>query len=286
MTTAVFDARQCHLGEGPLWHPERKSLLWFDILERRMHWRGTKGSGVHQFEEMCSAAGWVDAETLLIASETQLMRFSVADAAIQRVCALEADQPDTRSNDGRADPHGGFWIGTMGKSAAPKAGAIYRYYKGELRRLYRNVSIPNAICFAPDGSRAYFADTPEGRILSQGLDSAGWPKGTPEVLIDLRDDGVQPDGAVTDADGNIWNAQWGAGRVACYAPDGAFLHAVEVPGRNSTCPAFGGPDLGTLYVTTARHGLASDTLAQEPQNGQTFAVAGMAQGRPEPRVIL
>jgi sugar lactone lactonase YvrE len=291
MQAEVFDSTVCELGEGPLWHPKREALVWFDILEKRMHWRGARSHGTHQFSEHCSAAGWVNAETLLIASETQLFQFKTSNNTSATVCALEADQPDTRSNDGRADPQGGFWVGTMSKTAEPNAGAIYRYCKGELRRLYRNVTIPNGICFAPDGSRAYFADTLDGRILVQALDGAGWPNGAPEVLIDLRPDedgsgGLNPDGAVTDADGNIWSAQWGSGRIACYAPNGEFLRAIEVPGRHSSCPAFGGPDLTTLYVTTARELLSPEIIAAEPQNGLTFSVEGVAQGKEEPRVLL
>src|SRR5690606_9274790 len=92
------------------------------------------------------------------------------DGGEDLVVPLEAGMPGTRSNDGRADPHGGFWIGTMGKQAEPRAGAIYRYFQGELRKLYPAMSIPNGICFARDGSTAWFADTQSRRVHSQRLD--------------------------------------------------------------------------------------------------------------------
>jgi len=198
------------------------------------------------------------------------------------VCGLEADNSSTRSNDGRADPKGGFWIGTMSKAAERRAGAIYRFYKGALEPLYRGISIPNAICFSPDGERAYFADTPTRRIMVQALDAEGWPDGSAEVFADLTADCLNPDGAVTDADGFLWNAQWGAGRVARYAPDGAFDRAVAVGGRHASCPAFGGPDLATLFVTTAREGMRAPGAAE----GRTYKVDVGVAGRPEPRVIL
>ena len=98
--------------------------------------------------------------------------------------------------------------------------------------------------------------------------------------------GLNPDGAVTDAQGNIWIALWGASGVACHTPDGRHLHTVAVPARHTSCPAFGGPEFSTLYCTTARQGLSAETLSAEPQNGMTFAATGAGTGRPEPKVIL
>ena len=279
----IHDDTVCLLGEGPLWHPERGELFWFDILARRLHRKGQHW----QFEDHVSAAGWVDADTLLIASSRALMRFDIRTGATEEVCPLEADNDGTRSNDGRADPWGGFWIGTMGKTGAPGAGAIYRYYKGELRTLYTQVKTPNAICFAPDRSVAYYTDTGTQLIMRQPLDAAtGWPVGAPSVHIDLTDTPHKPDGAVTDAAGQIWCAQWGSGRVACYGTDGAFLSAVEFPAAQTTCPAFGGPDFKTLLCTSAAAGISQNDHAAVPTHGQTFAVPVQATGLPEPRVIL
>ncbi|HSF92689.1 MAG TPA: SMP-30/gluconolactonase/LRE family protein, partial [Paracoccaceae bacterium] len=136
MTAQVFDPRLCTLGEGPLWHPERNQLFWFDILGKRLLSRDETGPLTWQFDEHVSAAGWVDRDTLLIASETALFRFTLSSGVREDIVALEADNPQTRSNDGRADPWGGFWIGTMGNSAQPDAGAIYRFYKGGVTKLF------------------------------------------------------------------------------------------------------------------------------------------------------
>ncbi|MDW3181909.1 SMP-30/gluconolactonase/LRE family protein [Roseobacter sp.] len=286
MSAEVFDDRRCILGEGPLWHPERSQLFWFDIMRHRLLSRDANGPLGWRFDEPVSAAGWVDTDTLLIASASALWRFDLADGRKTQLCALEQDNPVTRSNDGRADPWGGFWIGTMGRTAEPQAGAIYRFYKGKLHRLFGEITITNAICFAPDHSCAYFTDTSTQKVMRVVLDRDGWPEGAPVVFLDLSDDGLNPDGAVVAEDSTIWIAQWGAARVAAYAPDGAFLHAVDVPGVHATCPAFGGADFRTLYVTSARQGLSADVAHDQSPHGQTFAVHGVTEGRPEPRVIL
>lgn len=266
MTSSVFDDRTCQLGEGPLWHPLRQQLFWFDILNKRLL---TQKDGVQtawDFEDHVSAAGWVDEDTLLIASSKGLYRFDLTSGEKELLCDLEADNDVTRSNDGRADPQGGFWIGTMGLNAEEGAGAIYRLYKGELRNLVPNVTITNSICFAPSGDLAYYCDTVTKQIMKVSLDADGWPVGKATVFVDLNLDGLNPDGSVVDAAGNLWNAQWGAKRVACYAPNGEFLRAVEFDAEQISCPAFGGADLTTLFATSAAVGLNGAS------EGKTFAI--------------
>ncbi len=280
MSVRVFDDTRCELGEGPLWHPLRNELFWFDILGMRLHAKGLGETQTWQFDEHVSAAGWVDAGTLLIASETSLSSFDIATGETTFVHALEADNPVTRSNDGRADPFGGFWIGTMGKQAEKEAGAIYRFYQGELRRLYPKISISNAISFAPDRSHAYFADTRVNKIWKVALDDEGWPKGEPKVHLDLPADKLHPDGAVCDSQGYLWNAQWGFNKAVRFAPDGSVVGEVTFAGKQTTCPAFGGPEMKTMFMTSAA---INQTGAAD---GQTFAVEVEVAGLPEYQVIL
>jgi len=283
----VYDDRPCDLGEGPLWHPERKQLFWFDIINKRLMTRSRDTRISWDFAEHVSAAGWIDRDTLLIASETGLWRFGLESGDKHLVTPLEADNSVTRSNDGRADPWGGFWIGTMGKRAEPGAGAIYRYWRGELRQLVPDVTISNAICFAPDRSCAYFCDTMTKQVMRWPLNpETGWPEDAAQVFLDLNDEGLNPDGAVVDADGNIWIAQWGAARIAAYDPNGQFLRAVAFSARHTSCPGFGGDDLTTLYCTTAREGLEAQMIETDPTNGMTFAAPNVAKGQAEHRVIL
>lgn len=128
-----------------------------------------------------------------------------------------------------------------------------------------------------------FGDTPTGKVWRVALDGEGWPKGEPEVYLDLKSEGLNPDGAVIDAEGNLWNAQYGAGRVACYDASGEFREAVSFNATQTTCPAFGGPDLKTLFCTSAAKGLDDPEAAD---HGRTFAVETEHLGQAEHRVQL
>lgn len=282
MTATLFDPRICELGEGAFWHPGRQQAFWFDIHGRRLLSRHDGKELCWQFDEKASAMGWIDHDRVLVATETALIGLDLTNGRKRHVAALEADKPANRSNDGRADPFGGFWIGTMAHDASTGKGAIYRYYQGELRLLRGNMTIPNAICFSPLGDLAYFADTSAQTVWSQALDPDGWPQAEPRVFLDLRGTDQQPDGAVTDDQGRFWNARWGSGAVTCHAPDdGRVLHRLELPAAQTTCPAFAGAALDRLMVTSAAENLHG------PQDGQTWLATppGGARGRPEPRVF-
>lgn len=281
-TVTTYDPRSCHLGEGPLWHPKRDQLFWFDINNKQMLSRTGTQTHVWQFDEHVSAAGWVDDHRLLIASETALFLFDLETGTQEDLAPLEANMPHTRSNDGRADPWGGFWIGTMGKQAQSGAGSIYRYYRGTLTRLYSDITISNAICFSPDHQFAYYTDTPTRVIMRQPLDGQGWPIGAATPFVDLRDDGLNPDGAVVDAHGYVWNAQWGASQLSRYTPQGALDMRIQLPTRQPSCPAFGGTDLKTLFCTSATENLDGASNV----DGTVQSVQLSIQGQAEHQVIL
>lgn len=282
MSVAVYDARICELGEGPLWHPKRKQLFWFDIIGKKLLSQVDGAPMVWAFDRHVSAAGWVDRDRLLIASETDLCLFDLSTGQADTIAPLEADNPTTRSNDGRADPFGGFWIGTMGKSAEKGMSNIYRYYRGEVRTVIKGLTIPNAICFAPDGSCAYYADTLTNKVMRQPLDGDGWPKGDATVFIDHGDNG-HPDGAVVDAEGRIWNAHWGYHKVTAHDADGRLVDEYRLPCRQPSCPAFGGADFTQLFVTSAREHMGD---AAGEADGLTYHLPVAATGLPEYQVIL
>ena len=284
--TRIYDARVCQLGEGPLWHPIREQLFWFDIPGRKLLSRKGDRPLEWMFDEMVSAAGWISRSDLLIASESSLSRFNVDTGVRATLCTLEEGRPETRSNDGRADPQGGFWIGTMGKKVQPGAGAIYRYFRGELRRLFAGVTIPTSICFAPSGALAYFSDTETQTVMQVELAADGWPASPPRVFLDLTRESLHPDGAVVDARGNFWVAQWGKARVACYDAGGRFVCAVPVGGSQSSCPAFGGVGMTTLFCTTAAIGLSDTQRAETPDAGKLFCAETQCKGQYEHQVIL
>ena len=279
----IFDQTACALGEGTLWHPLRNELIWFDILGAVMYRRGSETVAT-PMAEMCSAAGWVDENRLLIAAQSRLMLYDIAANQSQTLALLEADDAETRSNDGRADPQGGFWIGTMEMSGAAGRGALYRYAEGGLVKLQDGLSIPNSICFSPDGSCAYYADTAAQTLWRQPLDARGWPAGAREIFMDFKPMGLFPDGAITDAEGRLFIAHWGAGCIGVYTPEGAALARHILPAPQPTCPAFGGPMLQTLFCSSATVDLAPEALT--PSSGNVFALSGLGQGRPEPRVRL
>jgi len=283
----IFDNTACQLGEGVLWHPERGCLFWVDINSQTLFHRSDGQTSTCHFKTPISAAGWIDRDHLLLASDEALLRFNINSRAVETICLLEADNPLTRANDGRADPWGGFWIGTMGRKAEPDAGAIYRYYCGELRRLYAPITIPNAICFPPSADFAYFADTMHSMVWRQTLDSKnGWPRGEPEVFLDLSNAKLFPDGAVCDAEGYFWNAQWGSARVARYRPDGSFDMQISLPTDHVTCLGFGGAALDQVFVTTAIVGLDKAQRTVQPNAGKTFRIKTPCFGQQEKQVQL
>jgi sugar lactone lactonase YvrE len=285
MSAVPWDDRVCALGEGPLWHPGRAQLFWFDITGRRLLSRDGDVPLQWLWDEMVSAAGWIDEDTLMVAGETGLWRFHIPSGERALLAEVEADDDATRSNDGRADPAGGFWFGTMGKDGQKGAGALYRYYRGEVRKLRHGVTIPNAICFDPGVKVAYWTDSAEAVVWRQPLDRAGWPSGRAETFLDLSGAGLTPDGAAVDAEGGVWIAEWGAGRVACHGRDGRFLRSVTLGTAHATCPAFGGAGLDQLFVTTATQGIPEDAMAHQPGAGMLWSAPVPVSGRPEPKVV-
>lgn len=282
----IFDDRRCELGEGSLWHPVRKQFFWFDILNKSLLSKDKDGAQLWRFPELVSAAGWVDRDVLLIAGERDLFLFDLETEEVEPVVELEADKPANRTNDGRADRQGGFWIGTMSKRAEDGQGAIYRFHNGELRKLFSGISIPNSICFTLDGRTAQFSDTKAHKVFRVALDSEGWPVGAPVVWADHSDTGILPDGSIFDAAGLMWQAQWEQGRVAVYDMAGTLVKTVPVCGPNSSCPAFGGEGLTTLYCTTAMEHMTAADRAAFPDAGKVFYLPDAGKGVPEPRVIL
>jgi sugar lactone lactonase YvrE len=285
--TNVFSNEKCQLGEGPLWHPLRGELLWFDITNSTLYAQSLNQHKTYKFDQNVSAAAWIDEGSVLISGESDLQILSLDTGDKQVLIKVDADNHITRSNDGRADRQHGFWISTMGKNAEQNAGAIYRYYKGKLRCLHKDITIPNAICFSPNGDTAYFADSMKKTVFKQRLDiQTGWPLSDPEIFIDFTPMEKTPDGAVTDALGNIWIAFWGEGMVEGYSPAGKSLGQIQCPTPHTTCPAFGGDDFSTLYVTTAMQGLDEDALSKDENAGKTFSSTTNIKGIAEPNVLL
>src|SRR5262249_4691189 len=159
--TSTLSDERCHLGEGPTYDRATDTAWWFDILERRLFEAHVANGQVriHQLGLMASALARIDHARQLIVAEDGLYVRDIADGRLTLYRPLEAGNAGTRSNDARVHPSGTFWIGTMGRKAEPGAGAIYALHHGQLSRLFADITIPNAICFSPDGATGYFADS-------------------------------------------------------------------------------------------------------------------------------
>jgi sugar lactone lactonase YvrE len=286
--TTVLSGERCHLGEGPTYDAATDTAWWFDIVERRL-FEARLDAGrtiIHSLDVMGSALGRIDADRQLLVADDGLYIRETADGRMALYRPLEADNAATRSNDARVHPSGTFWIGTMGRHAERGLGAIYALHRGELSRLYESITIPNAICFSPDGTVGYFADTGKNVLFRVDLDAAtGLPRGAPVALVTRRGGGGI-DGAVVDADGLIWNARWGGGCIDVYTPQGEHLRSLRVPARQSSCPAFVGRDFSRLLVTSAWQDMDDDAKRADPGHGRTFVLDVAARGRPEPDVKL
>ncbi|MEF2073058.1 SMP-30/gluconolactonase/LRE family protein [Consotaella aegiceratis] len=279
----------CQLGEGPTYDPAADALFWFDIVEKKLfeHRFPTGETVVHALPFMASSLALLDDDRHVILAEDGLYLRQKRDGELSLVAPLEADNAVTRSNDARVHPSGAFWMGTMGKNAEKGAGTIYWFHRGEIRTLYSRITIPNAICFSPDGALAYFTDTKAHILHRVEVDPAnGLPVGVPTIFNDYRGEAGGQDGAVCDADGLVWNACYGTGRLDVYAPSGERVRSYGLPASQLTCPAFIGAKANGLAVTSAWEGMSRERRADERAAGQTFLLDLAVSGRLEPRIAL
>lgn len=285
----LFDG-QCQLGEGPIWHAARQQLFFFDINEQTLFAITAEGEVVDSwlFNEYVAAAAILDDQTLVLATDTGLKQFDLQTGGMNRINEVEADEPRTRTNDSRVHPSGAFWFSTMINSEdEADIGALYHYRAGVLTTLKSGIKISNATCFSPDGKIAYWTDTPTQKIMQVATDPAtGLPIGEWTLFADVSDGPGYPDGAVVDSEGYLWNARWGGSCVVRHAPDGSVDRVIQVPVSQVTCPAFGGPDLKTLFITTAAKNLSAEQLAAEKHAGGLFAIDLDVAGLPEAIIIL
>jgi sugar lactone lactonase YvrE len=195
--------------------------------------------------------------------------------------------PDVRMNDGKCDPAGRFWAGTMELDGAPDRGALYRLDgPGAARQMVAPVSISNGLGWSLDGAWMYFIDTPTKTVRRYPFDMASGDLGAPSVLVDARAHLGAPDGMTVDAEGNLWVAFWDGGAVRCFSRAGEILEEVSLPVRRPTSCTFGGPDLRQLLVTTARHELTESELRDEPLAGSVLVLEPGVAGLPATRVDL
>ncbi len=278
------------LGEGVLWNVETQSLWWTDIQERRLYrydWDSRSLSRFTTPERLCSFGFVRGSERLIAAFESGFALYDPITGATTWLARPEAGRPSMRFNDGRVDRQGRFWAGSMAETAAGAGKANLYCLDGSGRACRREsgLTISNSICWSPDGTRFYFADSPRRTIWQYAFDTAS------SGISDRRQfaqtpDGAFPDGATVDAEGFLWSAHWGGGRVVRYAPDGRIERLLEMPVSQPSCVAFGGPKLDLLFVTTAREGLKEDVLGSQTGAGDVFVYDIGITGLPEERYVL
>ena len=268
------------LGEGPVWAAAEARLYWFDIKGRRLNWHAPARDETGGYDLPCraSAAAVRAGGGLLLATEAGLAEFDPASGAVRMRQAFDFGE-GFRSNDGKVDPMGRFWWSTMDDNHGERPGAIYRTDPdGATEQLLDGIHIPNTVSFSPDGATFYLADSRRQTLFAyQTADLS-------EVreFAHTRGQDATPDGSAVDAEGYLWNAQWGGGRVVRYGPDGQIDRIVALPVRQTSSCAFGGPDLATLYVTSAWDGLSPAERDAQPLAGGLFAFEPGARGLPIP----
>lgn len=283
----VLSSSLCELGEGISFEAETNTLWWCNILGKALHAldMATGIESIHPLPVMASVVARIDADTQLIGSDKGLFLRNRATGELAPHCELEPGNDGNRSNDGRVHPSGSLWIGTMGRTAADGAGAVYHVSRGVVTKLYEAISIPNSICFSPDAATAYFVDTRGNRLMKVAIDpSTGLPVGQPSVFVDGSADAGGIDGSICDAKGHLWNARWGEAALDHYDAAGTFIQRYQLPAKRTTCPAFIGN--GRIAVTSAWEGLDAAGRAADAMAGATFAVDAGAEAKYDPAYRL
>jgi len=286
--TEVRVVAQTHdiLGEVPMWDEATQRLWWIDIegcMLRRID-PVTGDIDSWQMPERLGSYALRAAGGLVCAFESGFAFFDPADGAIDWIARPEADIPRNRFNDGKTDRKGRFWAGTMDDRLSERTGALYRLDPDlSLHRMEQGIGITNALCWSPDDTIFYLADTMVQEIWAYKFDSEHGDIADRTLLASTIDQPGQPDGSTVDAEGFIWNAQWDGWRLVRYAPDGRIDRIVELPVQKPTSVIFGGPDLSTLFVTSAIWDLKADALEEQPFAGALLALDVGVAGLPETR---
>jgi sugar lactone lactonase YvrE len=278
------------LGESPLWHPQEQVLYWVDIAGHALH-RYDPKRNLHEhwgFDTEVACCAPLLGGGLLLGLRSGLWRFDVQSGQARRIAKAPYDEREQRFNDGKADPQGRLWIGTL-HDAREFKGALYRYCKEEVRPMVADVAVSNGLAWSPDGRTLYWSDTKRHTVYAFDFDAgegllarrrefARFPQRDPSLPPQAY--GGRPDGAAVDVEGAYWVAMYEGGRLLRLSPDGRLLREVRLPLACPTMPCFGGPDLKTLFVTTVRDKRPPDELARWPWSGAVLHMRVDVPGLP------
>lgn len=272
----------CTLGEGPVWHAG--ALWWVDIVGMRLHrWReGCDSFDTFPMPERIGFAVPASGTEWAVGLQSGVHLWNSENNKLELLHAPEADQPGTRFNDGKCDPQGRLWAGTMGLKAENGVAALYRMEgRGSCTKMLANITISNGLAWDSGKRRMYYIDTKTREVAGFGFDAATGDISNRRVVTSIPTETGAPDGMTIDHEGMLWVALWGGFGVIRVDPaDGTVLSKVEVPAPNVTSCTFGSEVLDTLYITTARVGMNAELLQKHPAAGAVFAVQPGVRGLP------
>ncbi len=282
--TPIVDApyaERCELGEGPHWNASTARLTYVDIDAGTLHELDpSTGAVVATSVEppISFAVPVAGSGGRVCGTGGDLTLLDAGDAPLGTL-AVERGRAGNRMNDGKADPAGRLWFGSMSLTRATGAAAFYRLDADGLATIDGSVTISNGLDWDLEHRRMYYIDSPRQRIDRFDFDVASGAVENRRAFAEIDPADGLPDGLTVDADGGVWVALFGGGAVRRYDPDGALVEAVAVPASCPTCPAFGGADLSTLFVTTSRHRLSEAQRAEQPLAGALLVVDAGVRGR-------
>ena len=276
------------LGECPLWSDAEQVLYWVDIDGRAVH-RFDPASGRDHIRTTPGRPGAIAltsvAGRLLLAGEHQVGWFSWSDGGFEPWLDLEPPGTGNRLNDGRCDPRGRFWVGSMyGRPAEQQfTGMLHRVDPDGAHVMVRSgVGISNSLAFSPDGLTMYWADTLRATIWAHAYDVESGQPGAPRVFVDFTNLPGAPDGACVDSTGALWVACVNGAALARFTPDGALDRLLALPVDKPSMPAFGGREFDTLYVTSIGDADSASAPSLRPEGGRLLALDPGVRGLAEP----
>jgi sugar lactone lactonase YvrE len=283
VATISGDDVQCILkwdavvGESPLWHQQQRRLYWVDIQGKKVHRFNPENGRNETFNlpDLVTCLAFRKKGGLLLTLRKQFAFFDPDSGKLEMLATVESDKPNNRFNDGRVDPQGRFWAGTMGDPAWDQpVGNLYRFDSDQtLTRMWTDVICSNGTAWSPDGRTMYYTESFRYAIFVYDFDSATGSLANRRIFAEVdRKVGAFPDGLCVDAEGHVWSNQVGIGRVVRYDPAGRIERQIQLPVPRAVGCTFGGDDLGTLFITSARETMTPQQLQNAPLSGSVFAV--------------
>lgn len=270
----VWDAHAA-LGEGPLWSVREQALYWVDILNRRLHrYSPRQERRTWQFDqEISCVAERADAQELIVTLRHGFARFDPDTRELIPLAQPEAHIPTNRFNDGKCDRLGRLWAGSMDFDAQHSSGSLYRLSPDfSYAQMDSGYVVTNGPAWSADDKVLYHNDSVNGRVYAFHYDLESGEISHKRLFLQFGKEDGSPDGMTTDAEGGLWIAHWGAGKLTRHDAQGNVLRTITLPCSQVSSCAFGGADLATMYITTAAVGLSKEQLEREPLAGGLFAV--------------